>query len=341
MTSPAWKVDASKAEDTRRRLWDAALLDETLRVRREGGHVLLPLRRPPTEIADLPGELVEAEFAAYRDRGPRTYQELLDWPPERRAQLPRSFDVVGDIVLLRLPEELRGYGAEVGAALLTFVPGARLVVHDDGVKGRERTRTLTRLAGTGELRTVHRENGISFEVDVARAYFSPRLGREHARVAERVAPGERVFDLCCGVGPFALAIARRVPTSHVVAVDANPVAIELLEHNRRRLGVEARIEARCEDLAAFLPRAGVADRVILNLPHEGIKYLTSVGKSVGRAGSLHYYEVTDRSRAAARSAELVALLGGDAAWESTDEHEVHPYSPKSDLRAYGFRRRAE
>ena len=187
------------------------------------------------------------------------------------------------------------------------------------------------------MRTRHQENGLALEVDVEAAYFSPRLGREHALVAAQVGEAESVFDLCAGVGPFSLAIAHTGPSGPIVAVDANPAAIELLESNRHRLGFDRRIRSVCADLAEFLTIAGVADRVIFNLPREGIKYLTSVGTAVSPSGTLHYYEVTDRDWFDGRPGELVEVLGGPTSWTLAERHIVHPYSPAADLIAYTFR----
>ncbi len=341
MTTPGWRVVASEAERVRRILREDGLLREDLGVAHEPGHVVFPLRESKGPGPSIPGTLVEQAFVERPDRGPRSYRDALTWPPELAALLPRAFDVVGDIVLIRLPDELLARAEEVGHALLEFVPGARLVVRDEGVHGWQRTRRLVRIAGEGPARTVHRENGLGIEVDLEAAYFSPRLGREHARVAGVVGPGERVFDLCAGIGPFSLAIAAGGRAREIVAVDANPEAIRLLESNRHRLGFDGRIVAVCADLEEFLPSAGVADRVVFNLPREGIKYLTSVGNSVSPAGTLHYYEVTDRGRAAERPGDLVDLLGGSAAWRLADAHVVHPYSPGSDLVAYAIQRRTE
>jgi tRNA (guanine37-N1)-methyltransferase len=194
-----------------------------------------------------------------------------------------------------------------------------------------------RIAGNGDWSTRHRENGLELEVDLGRAYFSPRLAGEHARVAAAVGPDETVFDLCCGIGPFALAIARRGRAKRVVAVDANLEAIRLLERNAHRLGLGSRIEARAEPLEAFLPSAGVSARAILNLPLEGIKYITSVGAAVARGGTLHYYEVTERASRAGRPEVLARTLSREgASWRATGAREVHAYSPRADLIAYTF-----
>ena len=59
------------------------------------------------------------------------------------------------------------------------------------------------------------------------------------------------------------------------------------------------------------------------------------------AGTLHYYEVTDRPRAPARPAELREVLGGPGGWQLAERHVVHPFSPDSDLVAYTFQHRSE
>ncbi|MCI4355264.1 MAG: methyltransferase domain-containing protein, partial [Thermoplasmata archaeon] len=303
MRSSGWRVPSAEAERVRRELRERGILREDLGVAHDGDHVIFPVRAAPEAPADLPGSSVTVEFEPRPERGPRSYRDLLSLPPELSTLLPRAFDVVGEVVLIRLPDELLPRSEEIGRALLEFVPSARLVVRDEGVHGWQRTRTLVRLAGDGPARTIHRENGLALEVDLETAYFSPRLGREHALVAGAVRDGESVLDLCAGIGPFSLAIASLGRAREIVAVDANPAAIELLESNRHRLGFDRRIRAVCADLEEFLPSAGVADRVVFNLPREGIKYLTSVGKSVSPAGTLHYYEMTDRGRAAERPTE--------------------------------------
>jgi tRNA (guanine37-N1)-methyltransferase len=337
MRSRALVVPRGRAEAIRRRLRATGGLRTDLEVLREGSDVVFPIT-DDAPVAGSDGEVLEREFPVL-EAPPAGYRDLVaGLPPAVSAHLPRAFDVVGDIVLIRLPQEVVPYRAEVGRALLRFVPGARLVGWDRGVHGVERRRRIEPIAGEGGFRTRHRENGLDLDVDLERAYFSPRLAGEHARVAAEVAAGERVLDLCCGIGPFALAIARDGRAREVAAVDLNPEAIALLRSNADRLGLAARIVPVVDDVERFLASATPVDRAILNLPHEGIKYLPSVARQVVRAGTLHYYEMIDRSIQRERPSEILSALPPAGEWELGSVRTVHPYSPSADLVALTFHR---
>ncbi|MCI4325393.1 MAG: methyltransferase domain-containing protein [Thermoplasmata archaeon] len=339
MKSLAVAVPRHAAETTRRRLVDEGLLRDDLDVGHDGVLVLFPILRAPTEsLAE--GTVEEREFASRAPEGAQSYRDLVDVPPNVRNALPRAFDVVGDVVLIRLPEELRPHGAAVGTALLQFVPGARLVGLDLGVHGEARLRRLLPLAGEGTWATQHRENGLTLDVDLERAYFSPRLAREHALVAEEVRVSERVLDFACGVGPFAAHIARDGRAREVVAVDSNPVAVALAQVNLARAGPGGRARAVLAPIESFAPSAGACERAILNLPHGGVKYLPSVAATVARGGSLHFYELTHRVDPDHREQELVRMLESSISgpWTVPDRHVVHPYSPAEDLLGYRFER---
>ncbi len=330
MRSRALAVPRADGERLRRSLRAAGLLRADLRIRVEGERVILPV----TGTGDLApgwGTETEAEFEPVPDAGSADYRDLLAGTPEEKAAMPRSFDVVGEIVLVRIPPELGPRTTEIGEALLAFVPGARLVGVDRGVHGTDRRRTVERIAGSGTWRTRHRENGIDLEVDLERAYFSPRLAREHALVASEVSAGDRVYDLCCGVGPFTAMIARDGRARSVTAVDSNPAAIELLRITLRRLASPGVVDARTEDVSAFCASAEPVQRVILNLPREGIKYLPSVARTVAPGGRLYYYEVTPRTERERRGETIVRSFERPMEWTAGPARVVHPYSPSSDL----------
>jgi len=157
-------------------------------------------------------------------------------------------------------------------------------------------------------------------------------------VADEVLSGDRVYDLCCGVGPFSVTIARLGRASRVTAVDANPDAIELLRATLAQHDFGGRATPIVARLEEFLPTAEPVERVVLNLPHEGIKYLPSVARTTAPGGRLYYYEVVPRSELASRGTTLVNLLAPVGVFEVVAEHVVHPYSPSSDLVAFDLQR---
>jgi len=340
MRAPALVVPRARGEEVRRTLLELGRLRRDLEILQEGGELALPLTSAEP-IAGAPGRLSEREFREVARSVAGDYRDRVPIPVPERRRLPRSFDVVGDVVLIRVPEDLLDRKREIGEALLSFVPGARVVGADHGVHGPERRRTLERIAGSGPWRTRHRENHLELDVDLERAYFSPRLAREHARVAEEVVPGETVYDLCCGVGPFSVLIARDGRAKRIVGVDSNAAAIDLLRATLARLGLGERVEAVETDVAQFVASCPPADRIILNLPHEGIKYLPSVARAVAAAGRLHYYEVVPRAEREHRAEGVVAKLDEGARWGVVEWHVVHPYSPASDLLSMTLRRGPE
>ncbi|HEV2449183.1 MAG TPA: methyltransferase domain-containing protein [Thermoplasmata archaeon] len=330
MTGLGWSVPASQAEPTRQELEARGAVRPGIAWLREGDRVVIPLRQRP-EPPPASGQLVEREFPAPAHDPPRSYRELLrGLSTEQLAALPRAFDVIGDVVLVRLPPELAPVASEVGAALLEFVPAARIVGADEGVRGPERRRSLRRLAGSGSWATVHRENGLRLDVDLERAYFSPRLAREHELVAAAVRPHENVLDLCCGIGPFALLIAHQGRAASVTAVDQNPDAIELLQRNLSHLRPGCPVESRVSEAGAFLLESPSFDRAILNHPTGGAPLLPAVGRCVRPGGSLHYYELMERTNATELMAQRTAELG--PGWVLRESREVHPYSAQLEIR---------
>jgi tRNA (guanine37-N1)-methyltransferase len=340
MRERALLVERRRGEQVRQELVAHEALRTDLAIRDEGIRLAFPLR-PGAEVLPSWGEVDVRDFEPRSSDGPAEFRDLLPWTDAEKELLPRSFDIVGEIVLVRLSPELEARREEVGAALLRFVPGVRLVGLDRGVRGAERRRAVERIAGEGAWSTRHRENRLEFDVDVERAYFSPRLAREHANVAAEVRQGDGVYDLCCGVGPFSVTIARDGRARSIVAVDVNPVAISLLRSTLARYAFGSRVLPREEALEAFVVSAPPVERVVLNLPHEGIKYAGPVARLVAPGGRLTYYEILRRDEIAGRGAVVERTLADAGPFRVSELRIVHPYSPSSDLVAVVADRRPE
>lgn len=308
------------------------VLRRDAKVVRDGATVYLPVTKTvavghPVVVRDVP------EAA----RRVRSYKELADVPGDLAPLLPSSFDVVGDIAVVKVPEPLRALEDRIGDAILAWSPAIKVVAADRGVAGDFRIRQVEVVAGEPRTRTVHREHGLDYAVDVAKVYFSPRLGSERARIAARVRPGETVADLFAGVGPYAILIARRAQPKVVHAVDANPDAVELLRENVRRNRAHAVVPEH-GDAAEVLDRIEGVTRIVLDLPRSPREFLPRALRKVAPGGTVHVYAILERS---ALEAEADAVRHTAASVRrsvaSLEAREVHTYAPTMALFALDVR----
>jgi len=317
------KVPKHEGESARKKLLEQGLLDTGLRVRRDGDHLLLPVVSPSFLGV---GELLMGDFEEAR-RPQGDYRKLLTLPHEMMGLLPTSYDVVGDIALIRLPDELLPFASEIGEALRRTFPRLRAVVLDRGVEGEFRVRGLEVISGEGPLVTVHTEFGLRFRVDLERAYFNPRLSGERSRVAGQVKPGAVVIDMFAGVGPFSIMIAKMVTPVSVHAIDINPAAIALLRENIGLNGVEGVVPhlGDAREVVKGLPKA---DRVIMNLPHSSLDFLPEAARSLKKGGRVHLYMICRREEARQNLDRVLEdLTASGIRMEPERMEELKTYSP--------------
>jgi len=317
--SRAVRVHRSDAEATRRRLIELGVLRTDLSVAKAGEEVIFP-------VADSCGPrlpTVPFDFEA-RDTKPAAYQDLLS--SEARAVAPRAFDVLGDIVIVKIPPEAEPHRQAIGNALLSF-HGARAVFHDHGVKDPFRVRSLERIAGAGDSLTQVAENGAKLWVDPAKAYFSPRLAHERERVAALVRPGEHLVDLFGGVAP--LGVQAALKGAQVDSIDLNPEAVELARRNVAENRVGATVRLHAGDAKAVARALPPADRVFMNLPHGAKGFLDVAARLAKPAATVHYHEILPLDAVAVRSKALEAEMAGHG-WRCrvAATRVVRNYSPQ-------------
>ena len=214
-------------------------------------------------------------------------------PPNLLAMLPQALDVIGDIAIIDIPPELKSSENIIGEAILQTHRNIKTVLAKAGaISGTYRVREYDFIAGEQKTQTIHKEFGCQYHVDLAKAYFSPRLSHEHERVASLVQKGETVVDLFAGVGPFSILVAKKNPTAKVYAVDLNPEAVELLRVNVRVNRVENQVLPILGDARQITSSKlkGVADRVIMNLPETAIEFVDAACQAIKpEGGIIHFY----------------------------------------------------
>jgi len=248
---------------------------------------------------------------------------------EDAGRVSSGVDVVGDIAIVRLRDFSRSEKRRVAGALLEELKNLRVVMEQKGgIEGEYRLRTLRHLAGEKRSMTVHRENGCSFRVDVAKCYFSPRLSTERLRIAEEVGPSEHVLNMFAGVGPFSIPIAK-LKGARVLSCELNEYAARLHRENDGLNSVEGLIEVVNGD-AEDLPNATKRkfDRVLMPLPSEADRFLPTALVMAKKRGTIHYYKHVlgedENEATASLREELGALLPPGAAFTTRRVREVGP-----------------
>jgi tRNA (guanine37-N1)-methyltransferase len=213
---------------------------------------------------------------------------------EELANVYNSYDVIGDIAVLRLTEASMKHRRAIAGAVMSVHPNVKTVLAQLGsVRGNFRTRTLRHVAGEHKTVTTHLEAGCAFRVDVSTCYFSPRLSHERMRIARLVEDGEVVVNMFAGVGCFSLLISRFSRASRVCSIDINPDAVRYMQENVRINGAYGRVIPMLGDAKEIIEEKlqHVADRVLMPLPEKALEYLPySLLTLKETGGFVHYYD---------------------------------------------------
>tara|TARA_B100001750_G_C15433685_1_gene559689 strand:- start:69 stop:1256 length:1188 start_codon:yes stop_codon:yes gene_type:complete len=238
-------------------------------------------------------------------------QDVLD---ENREEWPSSHEFIGDMMIVRIEDEISEFAMQIAEAKLRSHPHVRLVLSDEGVQGELRIRKLTPIGArvdgavvttdiptsASSTRVLVREAGRSIACDPNRAYFSTKLQTERMEtlalskeLAELLGRPIRVCDPFCGVGPALSALlAESGLVADAMASDLNPDAIELLIYNLSRWDRRdypphpapiARIfddrvvgVADATEISRDPSFSGRWDLLLVNLPHRTIDILPSL-----------------------------------------------------------------
>jgi len=213
--------------------------------------------------------------------------------PEELNFLYKSFDIVGDIAIIRVPEALKRHVMFIAKAVMQTNKCVKTVLHQVApVSGEFRLRKLEWVMGDEKTETLHKEYGCLLRIDLARCYFSPRLSFERMRIAQLVQDGEVVTNMFAGVGCYSIIIAKHSKAEKVFSIDINPVAVKYIEENAKLNKVEDRVIPMEGDAKLIIEEKlqNTTDRILMPLPKKAYEYLdcaVSALKSTG--GYIHFY----------------------------------------------------
>ena len=313
------KIPVQNIEATRQIVLNHKIIDFDYKIKVENGFGHIPIKEGTDEetlskvIEECKEEIIKQnenytieimDLSQDEDletvkRFPRSITELLKdkLSEEEIEELKKSFDIIGDVVIVEIPEDLEAHKKEIGQATLQFTKRKTVYMKKSAVKGVTRVRELELIAGEDNPITIHKEHGTRLKLDVKNVYFSPRLATERKRVQEATNEGEEILDMFAGIGPFPIVIAHE-KNVNITAVDINEYAIKYLNENIKlnKLAPSAHITAICGDtneVALNELKGKKFDRLIMNLPGLAPEFLDLAVSLCKDGGVIHYYEFSD------------------------------------------------
>jgi tRNA G37 N-methylase Trm5 len=183
--------------------------------------------------------------------------------------VPSTWQKIGDAIILPntcfLNPLWQTLGDRLWAVVAKSLSGSKVAVGNEILPDQFRTPKLKLVLGDSSW-VKHKENGITYCLDVTKSMFASGNTTERMRMGLLDCRGETVLDLYAGVGYFVLPFLIHAKADFVHACEWNPYAVEGL-----RRGLEENGGDLCSKCAIHfgdnreVAPVGVADRVNLGL----------------------------------------------------------------------------
>ena len=284
------------AEKVKQFLLKKSLLHQDYLPVRELDHIFFAMNK---KAAVPNAKVVDTKFSFPQRHKPTTVDELLKGKltAKELELLPRTQEVVGEILILEIPEELKSKEKIIAEAYLKVNKHLSTVVKKSDIHtGQFRTRKVTVLAGKKTKETIHHENGIELKLHLERTYFSARSGSERLRIANLVKPGEEVLVMFSGAAPYPLVIAKNSEAKQVYGIELNPAAHTYAMENVLLNNLQDRVTIMHGDVKHKIPPLKKKfDRIVMPLPKTGEQFLDLALLKAKKGAVIHLYSFLEEN----------------------------------------------
>mgnify|MGYP006280507567 CR=1 FL=1 len=146
----------------------------------------------------------------------------------------RSFEIVGDIAIIEIPQELDSKSKVIADALLQVNKNIKTVLKKSGIhSGEFRTQNLVYVAGEDKKETIYKESGIKLKINPETVYFSPRLSTERENLMTHL-DEKRVLVMFSGSGPYSFVALKKQPDlKRILSIEINPQGHKYALENKK------------------------------------------------------------------------------------------------------------
>ena len=272
-------VPKSEGQETLNKLKSKDLLDPDRKIKEKDNKLIFPV---------FQGGNFKDKSPDFKNKKLSPIQEIrkkLDIPEEHKKLLPENWEMVGDVLHLKLPEELQGKKQKIGKAYADVLE-AKTVLLQGSIGGTTRNPNVEKIYGN-ETETIHIENAIKYKLDTEELMFSSGNIDERIRMAKIDNKDEVIVDMFAGIGYFTLPMAVHGDPYKVYAVEINPTSHHYLRENIKINRVQDIVKTWCGDNREFKFRG--ADRIIMGYLHDTWKFLPKALDILENKGYIHYH----------------------------------------------------
>lgn len=253
---------------------------------------------------------------------------------EELEALPRGYQIIGKILLIRLKPELLKHKKVIGDALIHIFPYVHIVCLLKGIKRVTRKPDIEIIAGCKEhepapsTQTLHKEHGCQFLLDISEVMWSKGNKQERIRLTKLVKKNETIVDMFAGIGYFSIFIAKYCNPKKVYAIDINPKAIEYLRKNVWLNNVENKVEILEGDCRRFSKiLENTADRIIMGYLFDTEKFLPYALRIAKNNSVIHFHR-TVKTEEIKKLKEKIMEIGKKYKIKILKTKRVKSYAPK-------------
>lgn len=249
-----------------------------------------------------------------------------DLSKKQLSLLPSSYQKIGNIVIFNLKPELDKYKNQIGKTALDNIPNTKTVCARTGhIKGNYRKPQIKIIAGKNSTKTIHKENGIIYNIDVNDIMFSKGNLSERKRIISQIKSGEKIIDMFAGIGYFSLGLAKFSKAEKIYSIELNPKAFKFLKQNIKVNKIK-NIKPILGDCVVQIPKLEKANRILMGLLPSARDYLLDAMKAIKKDGIIHYHTTGKKNQDLFEDVELAAEISGFGA-ELLKQNKVKSYAP--------------
>ena len=200
--------------------------------------------------------------------------------------IPAGYHRYGSVMVLRSNQQL---SEDLGQACCEIYTWCETVYQHLSTVGESRIPKLVLLAGRDAPEVVHRENGVSYLIDLRRITFSGGNRHLRERLVEMIEDGEYLLDMFAAVGNLSMQPLVHHQLAGAVLVEQNSYTfqhlLKTLELNGLSTNNAINLDCRKLDLENY------ADRILMGFHDVDHTHLTTALRAAKPKSVLHLHPI--------------------------------------------------